>query len=205
MEIVMRKLSELRPWENNPRVNKDAVEAVARSIQTYGVNQPIVLDQHDRICVGHTRYLAALQLGMEEYPTYKKEMTEQEFQGYNLADNKTHEKSFWDDEKLKGILTELRNAEFDLKLTGFEDKEILTLIGYDPNDISKALDNVEKEGGDGYVPPATSHVKMVQLFFNPEQHEEFFAIIDKLTKEYSTESLTDTLMEALRELYSAKS
>jgi ParB-like chromosome segregation protein Spo0J len=65
MKIEMRKLSDIRPYENNPRVNDEAVEAVARSIKEFGFRQPIVVDEDGVIVVGHTRYKAAVKLGLE--------------------------------------------------------------------------------------------------------------------------------------------
>jgi hypothetical protein len=66
MKIAMRKLSTIKPYERNPRVNDNAVEAVARSIQEFGFRQPIVVDAEGVIVCGHTRFKAALQLGLDQ-------------------------------------------------------------------------------------------------------------------------------------------
>ncbi len=65
MKIEVRKLSEIQPYASNPRRNDRAVEAVARSLKEFGFRQPIVVDEHGVIVVGHTRYQAALKLGFE--------------------------------------------------------------------------------------------------------------------------------------------
>jgi len=65
MQIELRELSSIRPYENNPRVNDGAVDAVAASIQEYGFSQPIVVDSDSFIIVGHTRLKAAQKLGLE--------------------------------------------------------------------------------------------------------------------------------------------
>ena len=70
MKIELRKLSEIKPYENNPRLNDDAVEAVAASIREFGFRQPIVVDAHGVIIIGHTRYKAALKLGLEKVPVH---------------------------------------------------------------------------------------------------------------------------------------
>jgi ParB-like chromosome segregation protein Spo0J len=51
--------SKLRPWENNPRLNDHAVDAVAESIRLFGFNVPILCDQNFIIIAGHTRWKAA--------------------------------------------------------------------------------------------------------------------------------------------------
>ena len=70
MKIEMRKLSEIRPYDRNPRINSHAVAAVAASIQEFGFRQPIVVDEHGVIIAGDTRYRAALQLGLEKVPVH---------------------------------------------------------------------------------------------------------------------------------------
>lgn len=59
MEIVTKKLSEIKPYAKNPRKNDDAVEYVANSIKEFGFKNPIILDAKNEIIAGHTRYKAA--------------------------------------------------------------------------------------------------------------------------------------------------
>ena len=68
MKIELWKLSEVKPYPNNPRVNDAAVDAVAASLQEFGFRQPIVVDGDGVIIVGHTRFKAALKLGLNEVP-----------------------------------------------------------------------------------------------------------------------------------------
>jgi ParB-like chromosome segregation protein Spo0J len=70
MEIAERPISTIRPYANNPRVNDPAVQAVAASIRAFGFRQPLVVDADGVIVVGHTRYKAALQLGLETVPVH---------------------------------------------------------------------------------------------------------------------------------------
>ena len=70
MLVELRSLASIKPYERNPRLNDAAVEAVARSIQEFGFRQPIVVDEHNIIIVGHTRFKAAQSLGMEEVPVH---------------------------------------------------------------------------------------------------------------------------------------
>src|SRR6516165_11928490 len=70
MQIEMRPIGSIRPYDNNPRLNDPAVDAVAASIKAFGFRQPIVVDEQGVIIVGHTRYKAALKLGLTEVPVH---------------------------------------------------------------------------------------------------------------------------------------
>lgn len=70
MKIELRKLADIRPYEHNPRHNDDAVDAVAASLREFGFRQPIVVDAEGVIIVGHTRYKAALKLGLDKVPVH---------------------------------------------------------------------------------------------------------------------------------------
>ena len=68
MEITPVSINELKPWDKNPRINDDAIDAVANSIKSFGFNVPILYDQHMMIVAGHVRWKAAKQLGMKTVP-----------------------------------------------------------------------------------------------------------------------------------------
>src|SRR3984957_6162820 len=120
MKIDMRKLSEIKPYENNPRLNDAAVEAVAASIKEFGFRQPIVVDEEGVIIVGHTRYKAALKLGLEEVPIHVAVgLSPEQATAYRLADNRTAAIASWDEDKLPLELMALQEMGFNLELTGF--------------------------------------------------------------------------------------
>ena len=97
LTIEYRSLDELEPCEYNPRINADAVPAVAASIQAFGFLVPICAKADGTIVAGHTRYLAAKQLGLDKVPcTAADDMTEDEIDAYRLVDNKTAELAVWD-------------------------------------------------------------------------------------------------------------
>jgi site-specific DNA-methyltransferase (adenine-specific) len=90
MHVEMRPLSSIRPYENNPRLNDAAVDAVAASIQEFGFRQPIVVDEAGVIIVGHTRYKASLKLGLHEVPVHVAiGLSPAQAKAYRLADNQT--------------------------------------------------------------------------------------------------------------------
>lgn len=80
------------PYKSNPRKNNKAVDAVARSIEEFGFRQPIVTDEDQVIIVGHTRYKAALKLGLDKVPVHVAEgLSDAQKKAYRIADNSTGE------------------------------------------------------------------------------------------------------------------
>jgi DNA modification methylase len=135
MNIELRTLTEIRPYPNNPRVNEAAVDAVAASIRQFGFRQPIVVDEDDVIIVGHTRYKAALKLGLERVPVHVAVgLSPAQAKAYRLADNQTATLSGWDDDKLSQELAQLQELDFDVNLTGFAGDELLRLLSSGPNE-----------------------------------------------------------------------
>lgn len=109
MEIVLKKIEDLKPYENNPRFNDDAVEYVANSIKEFGFKVPIVIDKNNTIVTGHTRYKASMELGLKEVPCIiADDLSEEQIKAFRLVDNKVAEKSEWNydllNEELEGIL-----------------------------------------------------------------------------------------------------
>jgi DNA modification methylase len=129
MQVEMRRLADIKPYENNPRHNDDAVDAVAASIREFGFRQPIVVDERDVIIVGHTRYKAAQKLGMELVPVHVAAgLSPEQARAYRIADNQTAAIATWDEDKLPLELMALQEAGFDLDLTGFSSEELLRLM-----------------------------------------------------------------------------
>src|SRR6516162_2373918 len=117
MHVELRPLSTIRPYENNPRINDPGVDAVAASIREFGFRQPLVVDEQGVIIVGHTRYKAALKLGLEMVPVHvAMGLTPAQAKAYRLADNQTATLSQWDNERLPLELAELQGMGYDLNL-----------------------------------------------------------------------------------------
>lgn len=128
----MTKLSEIKPYERNPRIiPQAAVDAVAKSIQAFGFRQPIVVDGKGVILAGHTRYKAAQQLGLEEVPVvWQADIDEIKARGYRIADNKTAEISAWDREALDDEVRQIvqQCGDFDVKDLGLSDWELERIL-----------------------------------------------------------------------------
>lgn len=138
-KITLMALTDITPYENNPRNNEEAVEKVANSIKEFGFNQPIVVDKDNVIIVGHTRYLAAQELGLAEAPVIVAgNLSDEQARAYRLADNKTGELAGWD---FKKLALELEQIE-DINMSDFGFVEGSDL---DINDDDFLSDNQIKE------------------------------------------------------------
>src|SRR6267378_7515477 len=125
MQVELRRITTIKPYEKNPRLNDQAVDAVAASIREFGFRQPIVVDEQGVIIVGHTRYKAAHKLGLEKVPVHVATgLTQAQIKAYRLADNKTANLATWNEELLLQELLELQRLDFALDLTGFSVAEL---------------------------------------------------------------------------------
>lgn len=123
MKVVEIELRKLIPYENNPRKNEKAVDAVMQSIKQFGFKNPIIVDENMVIISGHTRRLAALKLSMDKVPVIiAKDLTEEQVRAFRLADNRVASFSTWDENKLKEEIAEIN--EIDLSDFGFKKDKI---------------------------------------------------------------------------------
>jgi DNA modification methylase len=126
--VVNRKISELKLDPRNPRVRRrKQVQQIARSIEAFGFNVPVLIDANGNVIAGHGRIYALLMLGRSEVPTICLEhLTEAQARAFMIADNRLTENSIWDDRLLAEQLKELSvmNLDFSLEATGFDMGEI---------------------------------------------------------------------------------
>jgi DNA modification methylase len=156
MNVELRKLSEIEPYGSNPRLNDAAVDAVAQSIREFGFRQPIVVDAEGVIICGHTRYKAALKLGLEKVPVHvAKDLTPEQIKAYRIADNKSAELSDWNYDLLPIELGELQALDYDLGLLGFDQDELARLLDpgvkdglCDPDEVPAPPDEATTRPGD---------------------------------------------------------
>lgn len=122
MQVQSMKISEVKPYDKNPRKNDQGVDAVAKSIKEFNWQQPIVVDKDNVIIVGHTRYKAAKKLGMDKVPVVVADnLSPEQVKAYRLADNKTGELTDWDMGLLDDELADI--ADIDMSDFGFDKLE----------------------------------------------------------------------------------
>ena len=127
VKATVMKIEDIHPYENNPRRNAAAVDAVAKSIQEFGFKNPIIVDKDNVIVSGHTRRLAALKLGLDVVPVIvSDDLTDDQVKAFRLADNRVAELAIWDEDLLK---EEMAKA-IDMDLTDY---------GFDPEKVEKIV------------------------------------------------------------------
>lgn len=141
MKVKSVKLSEIFPYYDNPRDNTNAVEPTKESIKRFGFVKPILVDKSGVIIAGHTRYVAAYQLGMEFVPVVYSDMDDEMAKKYRILDNKLAEKSSFDEDQL---LEELRNMEVPTDMQAFFFEDINQMLNFSLDSINK---QAEEYGG----------------------------------------------------------
>lgn len=156
MQIETWPIDRPQPYDKNPRLNDDAVAAVANSIREFGFRQPIVVDEDGVVIIGHTRLKAARQLGLSEVPVHvARGLSLEKIKALRIADNKTAEIAEWNLELLPIELSELQGMNFDLGLLGFDQDELAKLLDpgvqeglTDPDEIPAPPDEATTKPGD---------------------------------------------------------
>lgn len=139
MNIVNKSVSEIKPYEKNPRKNDDAVKYVAESIKQFGFKVPVVIDKNGVIVAGHTRWKAAKELKLETLPcVVADDLTEEQIKAFRLVDNKVSEKAGWDFALLEEELDDL--FDFDMEVFGFFEHEDVNI-----SDFFEDAEHKEKE------------------------------------------------------------
>lgn len=118
--MIYLPIDKIKPYENNPRKNDRAVNSVAESLKQFGPQAPIILDKNHVIICGHTRYKAAVQIGLTEFPcVVASNLSEEQVRAYRLADNKTGEQADWDFDLLDDELAQI--LDINMSSFGFVD------------------------------------------------------------------------------------
>jgi hypothetical protein len=130
MKIETLKTADLIPYARNSRTHSDAqVAQIAGSIREFGFTNPVLIDADNGIIAGHGRVMAAGKLGMDKVPCIRLgHLTETQKRAYIIADNKLALNAGWDEEMLGLELADLREADFDLGLMGFDEDELSDLF-----------------------------------------------------------------------------
>lgn len=125
-KVVMCALDKIKPYDKNPRAHPQAqIDLLAKLMLRYGVDQPIVVDEHGMILKGHGRRLAAIAAGFDAFPVVThRGLSEENKTALRIADNQTALLSRWDDEFLRSDVSALKSEGFDLSLLGFGDGEL---------------------------------------------------------------------------------
>ena len=192
LNIVYKNVDELHPYENNPRINDEAVQYVAESIKQFGFKVPIIVDSKNVIVAGHTRLKAAIELGLKEVPCIiADDLTPKQIKAFRIAENKTNEKSYWNNDLLAEELKEV-DLEIDMTDFGFGEFEIEMLT----NDFTP--EEYDKDVIEEYAEKAEQNLKSkrVIITYSTDDEEKF---LKNILNEKATLKVVYTAKEIMDE------
>src|SRR3954454_20395922 len=150
LKIEYLPLGDIRPDPSNPRLHgKRHVRQIAKSIEAFGFNAPILTDDEKQIVGGHGRHAAAVLLGLPTAPTIcLGHLSPHQRRAYMVADNRLGDVSKWDERALAGIMLELAEADlsFDIEAAGFSVGEIDLMVAAVDCDAGDADDDIPEPG-----------------------------------------------------------
>lgn len=141
-EYYLADIGTLVPYARNARTHSpEQVAQIAASIREFGFLSPVVTTKDGTILCGHGRFYAAQKLGLKKIPCIREDhLTEAQRRAYIIADNKLSLNAGWDEEMLRVELSDLKGEDFDVSLTGFDEKELARLFAEE--------DGAEEDGFD---------------------------------------------------------
>jgi len=143
VDIVDMPIGQIKPYKKNPRKNEKAVPEVVKSLREFGFRQPLVVDSNMVLIVGHTRLLAAKELGLTNVPVHiASTLTPAQVRAYRIMDNRTSDHAEWEKDTLLQELDDLLvdDGKYDLDFLGFVNDPL-----FDDDDWSSDLKKAEKE------------------------------------------------------------
>lgn len=192
MKVKELPLGELHPYEDNPRINTEAIDKVAASIREFGFLVPIVVDKNNVIAAGHTRYEAAKLLGMEKVPCVVEDtLSDKQIRAFRLADNKVAEIAAWDFTKLNKELQEL-SEDFNFQDFGF-------------TSFAQDFSTEQEEGNDepeGNLDDEEDNYRITYeiVFEDEDQQAEWYKFISAVKKKWpDVDTIASRILCAVRE------
>lgn len=199
MKIEHRNVEELKEYKNNTKLHpEEQIDQIIKSINEFGFNDPIAVDENDVIIEGHGRHMAAVKMGLTKVPTIKlSHLSENNKRAYIIAHNKLTMNSDFDMDKLSEELGYLNDLEtdFNLELTGFESLEAELIIHKIDGDVEPEPDDKEE----GF---AQKKDNVYKIEFNDKYHlEKFLSLIQIENSKLENESLSyaEVLVNILEE------
>lgn len=146
-EMKLVPIDKLVPYANNARTHSpEQINKLRGSLREFGFVSPVIIDKDYGILAGHGRVMAAKAEGISEVPcVFVDHLTEAQKKAYILADNRFAMDAGWDEEMLRVEMEALQGMDFDLSLTGFDEKELATLFGLDDGDAKEDGFDVDAE------------------------------------------------------------
>ena len=193
MKVQMINIDQIKPYPSNPRkISDKAIRMVGKSIAEYGFRQPLVVDKDNVIIIGHTRFHASRQLGLKEVPCNVADISKEKAKALRIADNRINEETAWDDDKLIEELNSLIKDEYNVDALGFTQEELDSLFTKENIDIPIAEDE-----DINYIDNDMNDVKMIQIFYNPEDEKKFREGLNNVRDHYNIDNISDAVLRCV--------
>lgn len=199
MTIVDKKLTELKPYEKNPRHNQEAIKYVANSIKEFGFKVPIVIDKNNVIVAGHTRYQASLELGLETVPCIiADDLTPKQIKAFRLADNKTAEKSYWDFDLLN---QELLDIGVDIDMSLFDFRPVTDVMEDEDFSDDEDMEDEDDDFSDDESGEEKTFRVAYEIVFNSENEQRrWYDFLSVTKRKYpELETISERILKAVEE------
>ena len=210
MNIQTINITEIKPYENNPRkISEKAIDKVALSLKEFGWQQPIVVDEKNVIIAGHTRHKAAEKLGYREVPILKAVgLSDEKVKAYRFMDNRSHEETSWDwDLAVKEISELIDQNQVDEKLLGFDEGEFDYIkLRFQEMETDKSI----KENADGgnesvktsntFTNPSDENTKFVEfsILLTEADRKELYNILNEIKNKHNLKTFAEAIMFLVR-------
>ena len=132
-EMQLVPIDKLIPYANNARTHSpEQLNKLRSSLREFGFINPVIIDRDFNVIAGHGRILAAKAENISEVPcVFVDYLTPAQKKAYIIADNRMALDAGWDEEMLKVEIEALQADDFDLGLTGFDEKELAAFFDDD--------------------------------------------------------------------------
>ena len=223
LNITRIKVDQLVHDHANPRKHDDRnMSAIMESLREHGQVEPLVIQNSTKMVVGGNARLQSMKnLGWDEVDVVMLDISNEEARKLSISLNRSGELAGWNEEVLAQHLSDLSAIDdFEPESLGFTDSEMMKLIA-EFDTISSEFEDIdapEKTDEDkmdsshiddslvkipaGLAPEGmkSSHIRMVQLFYNEETEPTFRLRVKRLAQEFGTDNISDTVFQAVQQL-----
>ena len=204
MTITNVPTGDLKPYDNNSRIHiPEQIAQLASSINEFGFTNPLLIDEDNGVIAGHGRLMAALSLDQAEVPCIKLEnLSEAQKKAYIIADNKIADNGGWDEDMLKMELIELKEDDYDLSFTGFDDKGLDAILSEGEAIIDEKEEVIEGEENKPVSSDLTeqyesSTIRQIILIYGAEEYSKVVSAMGAYAEKNGLSSNTEVVNHLL--------
>ena len=196
MQIESVPVSDLKEYEKNSRTHSDdQVAKIAASVEEFGFTNPILIDESNGVIAGHGRLQAAKRINRGAVPCIRlAHLSESQKRAYVIADNKIAESGGWDDEMLKMEIMELAQDDYDLKLTGFDEAGLDSILAIS-EEVMEAVQKKRDHKETGHSQQDT--VRQVILIYTSDEYPRVMEAMREYAEEHGLSSNTEVVNHLL--------